>query len=290
MAAAFGNYRFWTGAVIVLFTMWWAICVCVRVCACLCVCVFPSLVFPPPFHHANRSALESIEFISAAIGGHSCAFCAVTWYFDRKWREQKKAHKTRSNAGCQHNANRQNQFHDNSHGALEFEQLPCSQRRSLEHLPLNLLDALGQTVQLISCALNSARPRTTSRPHHCCKLGKNTNTNTHRSHPNSGYGEWFRLWATSTWALSGQLGFSSSSACASAVFSFVVHNYILSQSFSLSFSLPLSFIRSLHKGKIEAKKNYTLKPRVVLPDSYVKGKQQRLIGIWLQMMANIAKH
>lgn len=28
--------------------------------------------------------------------------------------------------------------------------------------------------------------------------------------------------------------------------------------------------------KIEAKKNYTLKPRVVLPDSYVKGKSQKL--------------
>lgn len=36
------------------------------------------------------------------------------------------------------------------------------------------------------------------------------------------------------------------------------------------------FLRSLHNMKIEAKKNYTLKPRVVLPDSYVKGKLSKL--------------
>lgn len=29
--------------------------------------------------------------------------------------------------------------------------------------------------------------------------------------------------------------------------------------------------------KIEAKKNYTLRPRVVLPDSYVKGKPKKLL-------------
>lgn len=42
--------------------------------------------------------------------------------------------------------------------------------------------------------------------------------------------------------------------------------------------LILNFIlffvqHSLHTMKIEAKKNYTLKPRVVLPDSYVKGER-----------------
>lgn len=34
---------------------------------------------------------------------------------------------------------------------------------------------------------------------------------------------------------------------------------------------------SLQNMKIEAKKNYTLKPRVVLPDSYVKGKSEKLL-------------
>lgn len=35
---------------------------------------------------------------------------------------------------------------------------------------------------------------------------------------------------------------------------------------------PLHFRFSFHNTYIEAKKNYTLRPRVVLPDSYVKGE------------------
>lgn len=44
----------------------------------------------------------------------------------------------------------------------------------------------------------------------------------------------------------------------------------------VSLSISFSFgSNSLHNMKIEAKKNYTLKPRVVLPDSYVKGKSEK---------------
>lgn len=50
------------------------------------------------------------------------------------------------------------------------------------------------------------------------------------------------------------------------------HLFVFAPHFSSPSPLLLHLRRSFHNTYIEAKKNYTLRPRVVLPDSYVKGE------------------